>query len=893
MNFYHSYNTGYVKITTNCEVKGGVTLLLPYGSGSGDRNTSGKATIHRGSGNNYYSGSILGIIYDNGVATFTRNTLVKIANGVKLTIEANATLEIAGELTGSAGGNKAGHTAGKYAELQLEGTASVEVSGTANITGFVNNADGNNSGSMTVYGGGKLYQPFTLIDYKGGSLLAATFYGIQAGKAYSPFSQFVMQNVTTKLRMNYGSSMEAYCNLVASKTHNFTTAKVIGSGGIIELTNGSYSYLESKYDPATGKVKLDIYGGAKTNAMSLTVLENEINSKDFVFGISWIYDITLAPASGQTDVALFNMINRNKLLPGARLVVQPGAQLTVDQLCIYESSMESDVGVEGSQPFIDAIHAGKYPLNLPAAEFIVRGTVIANVLAGNVKTDVDNAMVQVTGSTTMTTYEPTVMTGENTSAQITEDKAYTWNLVLIYVERVSDIKIGKDYTSKNEPWITVETADFTVPNYYDVQWTVDGVTYTTVGKTGTDRNVSIPVGAGVTVTIIPKEGYMYFPNAITSFSLSEWQAVKSNNKWTPTTSSTPAVYYVPSFSLDNRVTDDDGTWAITINYCDLGLVDDQGNSRAYVSVILSITNTIYDGGKLSITVQNATATFTSNGGSSSNESNGTYEVTGNSTDGTLVTITATIRVDGNMSSSIVLDASYTKGSTGGGCFTPDTLITLADGTQKRIDELTYNDQILVWNFNTGKYDVRYPSAIINHGESLYRVVSLEFSDGTIVRIIDQHGFFDTDQNKFVFISEENVQNYLGHRFTKLGEERCESVELVAYTVSEEITYAYSVLTYECENSFAAGMLSITPFPGVDNEAFYGCLVIGENMTYDQDAIQELIEKHGLYTFEELEAYGVSYEQYKGANLGFLKVIVGEGIVTLEEALRILSEFVPK
>ena len=46
-------------------------------------------------------------------------------------------------------------------------------------------------------------------------------------------------------------------------------------------------------------------------------------------------------------------------------------------------------------------------------------------------------------------------------------------------------------------------------------------------------------------------------------------------------------------------------------------------------------------------------------------------------------------------------------------------------------------------------------------------------------------------------------------------------------------------------------------------------------------------------YEELAEYGVSYEQFVGANLGFLKVIVCEGIVTLEEALRILSEFVPK
>ena len=585
--FYISYNTGYVKITTNCTVGSGVTLVLPYGTGSGDRNTGGAATIHYvgTDGKHHYSEIMLGFISGDGaVATPICNTLVVIADGVRLLVNSGGTLEIAGELTGSAGGTKAGYTQGKYAELQLEGSASVEINGTANITGYINNADGNNSGSMLVNGGGKLYQPFTLIDFKGGSLLAAIYYGIQEGKEYTPFSQFVMQNVTVKLTMKYGSSMDAYCNLTASKQHNHTIARVIGSGGIIELTNGSYSYLESKYDPLTGKVKLNIYGGATTNVMALSVVGNDINSKDFVFGISWIYDITLARAPKQTDTALFNMVNSNKLLPGAKLVVEAGAQLNIDKLCIYGSSMESDVNVTGAQPFIDAIHAGVYPKNLSAAEFIVRGTVIAETLAGIVKTDVENAVVKVTGSTSMTTREPTVMTGESTSAQITEDKVYTWNLVLVYTERVSNPIVSKDYKSKDGTWITVENAEFTVPSYYDIQWTVDGVTYSTVGKTGDDRKVSIPVGAGVTVTIIPAANYMYFPNDKISFgSYSEWQSRNSNNQWIPTTATTPSVYWVPSLDITKVTTD-----TCTITYTNLGTTE---NSTKIV-IVTTKTNTL-------------------------------------------------------------------------------------------------------------------------------------------------------------------------------------------------------------------------------------------------------------------------------------------------------------
>ncbi len=231
--------------------------------------------------------------------------------------------------------------------------------------------------------------------------------------------------------------------------------------------------------------------------------------------------------------------------------------------------------------------------------------------------------------------------------------------------------------------------------------------------------------------------------------------------------------------------------------------------------------------------------------------------------------------------------------TNSGCVTPDTLVTLADGTKKEIQYVTYEDKLLVWDFNVGAFAIKSASALINHGEGYYNVISLKFSDGTVVNVIDKHGFFDVDQNKFVFIGEDNVENYLGHQFVKQNVDSYNTVTLIDYTVSEQYTTAYSILSHEYDNAFVEGMLSITPFPGIDNEAFYGCLVVGKNMTYDFEAIQSYIDMHGLYTFEELAVYGVSYDQYIGANLAYLKIMVGEGIVTLEEALNILSQFVPQ
>ena len=43
-----------------------------------------------------------------------------------------------------------------------------------------------------------------------------------------------------------------------------------------------------------------------------------------------------------------------------------------------------------------------------------------------------------------------------------------------------------------------------------------------------------------------------------------------------------------------------------------------------------------------------------------------------------------------------------------------------------------------------------------HEESDYRILSLKFEDGTVVKMINVHGFYSEDENKFVFIDEKNV-----------------------------------------------------------------------------------------------------------------------------------------
>ena len=241
-------------------------------------------------------------------------------------------------------------------------------------------------------------------------------------------------------------------------------------------------------------------------------------------------------------------------------------------------------------------------------------------------------------------------------------------------------------------------------------------------------------------------------------------------------------------------------------------------------------------------------------------------------------------------SNVTISASSEEKSNG--CVAPGTLITLADGTQKKVEDVTYDDMLLVWDFNTGTYVAKTAAILINMGEGYYSVVNLNFSDGTTIKMLDIHGFFDLNENKYVFINAANVADYVGHCFVKATDTGNKEVILTSYSITNEYTTAYSILSAENYNVFTEGILTVTPLPGIDNNAFYACWVFGDDLTYDKEAMQNLIDKHGLFTYEDFVEYGVTYEQFIGANLAYVKVLIGEGAITMEEALQIMADFLP-
>lgn len=224
-----------------------------------------------------------------------------------------------------------------------------------------------------------------------------------------------------------------------------------------------------------------------------------------------------------------------------------------------------------------------------------------------------------------------------------------------------------------------------------------------------------------------------------------------------------------------------------------------------------------------------------------------------------------------------------EASSSGGCFTPDTLITLADGTQKRVDELTFGDKILAWDFFTGTYVEKDIALLVNHGESLYRIANLAFSDGTALRIIAEHGVFDYDLNKFVYITVDNMHEYVGHRFVQYAQDGSYSiVTLTDAYETEEYTSAWSITSAGTSNAFASGLLTVAP-----PEDFYNWIEMDGKLHYDVEQFQKDVQTYGLYTYEDFKDY-VTYEQFVDWNGAYLKIAVEKGYFTFDYILELIE-----
>lgn len=135
------------------------------------------------------------------------------------------------------------------------------------------------------------------------------------------------------------------------------------------------------------------------------------------------------------------------------------------------------------------------------------------------------------------------------------------------------------------------------------------------------------------------------------------------------------------------------------------------------------------------------------------------------------------------------------------CLTGDTLITLADGSQKRIDEITTADKVLSVNPETNELEadeIIYCDSAENKTHTEYDIYTL--SDGTEIKTVHRHRFYNMERQAMVYMDEWNI----GEHFIKIDGS---SPALVSHEKVIETVKHYTIFTKKNQNYFANGALS--------------------------------------------------------------------------------------
>lgn len=144
-----------------------------------------------------------------------------------------------------------------------------------------------------------------------------------------------------------------------------------------------------------------------------------------------------------------------------------------------------------------------------------------------------------------------------------------------------------------------------------------------------------------------------------------------------------------------------------------------------------------------------------------------------------------------------LNINLTIGNTT--CLSGDTLITMADGSQKRIDQINKGDKILA--YHKGKLvedEVKFTDALANKERN--DVTIYYFDNNTKLTVIKDHRLFNVRTNKYTHLSEfiagDETIDLHGHKLKLVKKERI-----------NKMTNHYTIFTKKYNTYFANNLLA--------------------------------------------------------------------------------------
>lgn len=504
---------------------------------------------------------------------------------------------------------------------------------------------------------------------------------------------------------------------------------------------------------------------------------------------------TASPGDVLKDKTFYNT-DQNKELAGTIETFDPQNEYTSNQI------------LETSGKYL----SGNIIINTPVKKDEQTKTVELNMSTGNqvITPDSNKVLTEVTINKPNTFTESNIradisiggITGTFTSdadavaSDITEGKTAYVNGVKITGTNTNEVNYSTLLTS-------------TYPNRYSITTNLTGVT------ASANNPETIEDGSGVLLTFTASDGYN-LPNGVTLTNVTSYNWNKSTGA---------LAISRPTGDVTIEIVGEEIPSGFTVSVNNLKYRSD------------SVAAKIYDG-------QNNTGTL-------------------------VATINAGDTVNVNISSGYLfaeyntyVDTNYSQGTTSGGvtfenynfgepasllykvtgdgsitgmymyiCFVEGTLITLANRTQKKVEDITYDDKVLTYDFDKGEFtqgDIFW-IAKENVATEYWKII---LNDGTELKLVGSNGkshrLFSVDNNKFLY-----PQDFIG----KVFKEDKETPTIISCEkINEEVKY-YNFLNTHL-NCFANGVMAGCRFSNI-----YPI----ENMEY----VKNEIRNNSLESFENI------------------------------------------
>lgn len=235
-------------------------------------------------------------------------------------------------------------------------------------------------------------------------------------------------------------------------------------------------------------------------------------------------------------------------------------------------------------------------------------------------------------------------------------------------------------------------------------------------------------------------------------------------------------------------------------------------------------------------------------------------------------------------SNVTITVSCSKKST---CIATGTLVTMADMSQRPVEELKVGDNILAWDFTTQKY---VPTEIIiytYHGDDEYKIINLQFDNGIELKIIGLHVLFDMTLKTYIQLDVDNYKDYIGDSFLCYDDSDNSYItaKLSSVVISYEKTGSYSIVSSYYYNYVTNNIMTSSPcVPGI-----YELIssYIDDDFTFNRDEFESDVIKYGLYDYKIFSQY-MTYEQFEKLCGPYFKIAIEKGFTTLEILMAIIS-----